>query len=318
MSDDAILKFYGLARVLAEQDLQPVRARWMDTLDHVGTFPFDSLPVEIAVVILKLATTKSSAYSVLMRTSRGIAALVRFECVPESVVLSNRQSAISFYMCISVHPGVGAAVKQLWFIPALTSKQSAIVGPAILSACFHLKRLVCFPQLVIDICNANTFRHVALMDLTLVASVMPWQALLGTHHGATFFNQIRNMRLIAGNGGTPPAIPPHGTSFLSLCELTITSGTTACVQTYLLNLPRFPNLTRVVVTVSYMDWRDIGPNFLMTEPELADTRLCVVHCPKKWKELEIWKKGPFAIWNMGVTEWNTRARDTGAQPKAWK
>ncbi|KAJ7468686.1 hypothetical protein FB451DRAFT_1401044 [Mycena latifolia] len=317
MSDDAILNFHGLARVLAEQDLQTVRVRWLDSLTRIGSFPFDKLPTEIAIVILKLATTKSSTYSALMRTSRAIAMLARLECVPGVVVLSNPQSAISFYTCISVHPGVGAAIRQLWFVSALASSQAVVIGPAILSACSNVERLACFPDVAINLCMGNTFRHTALVDVTLMDPIIPWDRLLGARHATTFFNQIQTLRLI-GNGGTPPAVPPHGTSFPSLRELTLTAGATSCVQTYLLDLTRFPNLTRVAVAVPYVEWRDVGTNFLMSEPELADHRLCVVHCTKKWKELEVWKKGAFSIWNMGVTEWNARARNTALHTKAWK
>jgi hypothetical protein len=102
MPDIGILNFHGLARVLAEQDIQTVRLRWLGSLSHVGSSSFDNLPVEIAIVILKLAMTKSSTYSTLMRTSRTIATLARLECVPEVVILSNPTSAISFYACVSV------------------------------------------------------------------------------------------------------------------------------------------------------------------------------------------------------------------------
>ncbi|KAJ7682853.1 hypothetical protein B0H17DRAFT_1229403 [Mycena rosella] len=317
MSDDTILNFHGLARVLAEQDFHTVRVRWLDSLARIQPFPFGRLPVEIAIIILKFATTKSSVYSALMRTSRTIAGLARLECVPEAVLLSHRESAISFYACISVYPDVGAAVKELWFFPALPSSQAASIGSAIPNACCNVERLACFPDVLIDMCSGSTFRHTSLADVTLMDTNLPWDRLLGARHAAIFFNQVQRLRLI-GNGGTPPAIPPHGTSFPTLAELTVTSRTATCLQTYLLDRTRFPNLTRAVVAVPYMEWRDIGSNYLMSEPALADGRLCIVHCTKKWKELDVWKKGAFSIWNMGVTEWNALARSTGSSQKAWK
>ncbi|KAJ6526631.1 hypothetical protein DFH09DRAFT_1415617 [Mycena vulgaris] len=302
MSDGDILNPHGLARVLAEQDFQTVRARWLDSpLSHIGSLPFDRLPIEVAIMILKLATTKSSAYSALMRTSRTIAALARLECVPEVVILSHRESAISFYTCVSVHPGVGAGVKQLWFLPGLKSAQGKPIGPAILNACCNVERLACFPNVVVAMCMGSTFKHTSLVDVTLMDPIIPWERLLGARHGSRLFTQVQTLRLI-GNGGTlPPAIPPHGKEFPSLTELTVTARTVTCVQTYMLDRARFPSLARIVVSVPYLQWRSIGTGFLMSEPELADDRLCIVHCTKKWKELEVWKQGAFSIWNMGVT-----------------
>ncbi|KAJ7145781.1 hypothetical protein C8R44DRAFT_1939 [Mycena epipterygia] len=300
MSNDDIMNFHGLARVLAEQDFHTVCVRWLDSLSYMGPFPFTKLPLELAIVILKMATTKSSTYSALMRTSRAIAALARLECVPELVILSNRQSAISFYVCISVHSGVGAGVKQLWFFPALPSRLAGCIGPAILNSCYNVGRLACYPEDLIAICTGPTFKHNSLVDVTLMDPIVPWERLLGARHASILFNRIQTLRLI-GNGGTQPAIPPHGTSFPKLTQLTLTARTAICVRTYILDRVLFPNLTAVGVTVPYLEWRNIGTSFLMSEPELTDDRLCIVHCTKKWKELDVWKQGPSSIWNMGMT-----------------
>ncbi|KAJ7657868.1 hypothetical protein DFH06DRAFT_1473129 [Mycena polygramma] len=304
----AVFNFHGLARVLADLDFASVRASWLDSLSHLGSFPFKDLPPEIAVAILKLATTKSSTYSALMRTSREMAALARLECVPAVVILSNADAAISFYACISVHPGVGAGVKELWYFPAL--KQAASISPTILTACSNIKRIACVPATLVEMCSGTHFRHTALEDVTLVDPIIPWERLLGARYGATLFNQIQALRLI---GGTCPVVPPLGTTFQNLTDFTASSTTTSSAHRYML---RFPTLTRVVVTVPYMEWRALGISFLMSDPELADTRLCVVHCSKKWKELDVWKEGAFRIWNLGATEWNVRAGNNGATLRA--
>ncbi|KAJ6542754.1 hypothetical protein B0H19DRAFT_308662 [Mycena capillaripes] len=298
---DPILNFHGLSRVLAEQDFQTVRESWLNSLSRLGSFPFRALPSEIAVAILKLAVTKSSTYSVLMRTSRAIATLARLECIPEMVILANSAVAISFYACISVHPQVGARVKQLWFLPGLAPKQAASVCPAILKACSNVDRLACVPEALIEICSGTGFRHTSLVDVMLMDPIIPWETLLGSRHGTTLFKQIQTLRLV---GGTQPTIPPLGTSFRNLTDLTLSSTTTNFAHNYML---RFPDLMRVVITVPYMAWRATGMSYLMSEPEMADARLCVVHCSKKWKEIGVWKEGNFTIWNLGATEWNARA-----------
>ncbi|KAJ7088563.1 hypothetical protein C8R43DRAFT_1142243 [Mycena crocata] len=313
MSDDAILNFHGLAKVLAEQDLQSVRARWMESLANIGSFPFTQLPVEIALAILKMATTKSSTYPVLMRTCRTIAGLARYECVPEVVILSNRESAISFYACISVHIGVGAGVRALWLMPALKEKQASAIGPAILNACHNVERLACYPTMLTSICAGTTFRHTALVDVTLIDSMLPWERLLGARHASALFNNIQTLRLV---GGTEPAIPPFGTSFPNLRDLSLSARATSCVVTYLLDRTRFPNLAGVVVTIPYVDWRHIGMSFLMKEPELSDDRLCIVHGDKKWKELDVWKQGSVKLWNLGANEWNVQ--HSGSHAREWK
>ncbi|KAJ6615399.1 hypothetical protein B0H10DRAFT_2041246 [Mycena sp. CBHHK59/15] len=279
------------------------RCRWLELLSNIGPFPFDGLPVEIALVILKMATTKSGTYAVLMRTSRSLAGLVRLECVPEMVVLNNRPSAMSFYQCVTLHPGVGAGVKQLWFSPGITRQQAQTIGAAIINACGNLERLMCLPEDLVNMCSLAFFQHTALVDVTLVDPIIPWDRLLGAPHGAALFRQITALRLI---GGTHPVAPPHGASFPRLTDLTVAGQSTSCVQTYLVDRARFPALIGVVVTVPYVDWRDIGMNFLMSEPGLQDNRLCVLHCPKKWKELDVWREGAQRIWDMGVNEWNTR------------
>jgi hypothetical protein len=242
-----------------------------------------------------------------MRTSREIAALARLVCVPEVVVLSNPEVAISFYACISVHPGVGAGVKQLWFLHGLAREKATSAGPAIINACFNVERVACFPGVLLEMCSSPEFRHTSLVDVTLLDPIIPWERLLGSRHGTTLFNQIQTLRLV---GGTQPVVPPHGTSFVNLTDLMLSSRTTASAHSYLLDVVRLPSLERVVVTVPYMEWRSLGMGFLMSEPELADHRLCVVHCSKKWKELDVWKQGKFEIWNMGAAEWNAHAAKT--------
>ncbi|KAJ6588036.1 hypothetical protein B0H19DRAFT_1366768 [Mycena capillaripes] len=236
-------------------------------ISSARSFPFGALPSEIAVVILKLAKTKSSTYSALMRTSRAIATLARLECVPEMVILSNLGVAISFYACISVHPEVGARVKQLWFLHGLAPKQAASVCPATLKACTNVERLACIPAALIEICSGTEFRHTPLVDVTL-DPIIPWESLLGSRHGTTVFKQIQTQRLV---GGTQPTIPPLGTAFRNLTDLTLSSTTTTSAHNYML---RFPDLMRVVITVPYMTWRATGMSFLISEPEMADARLC--------------------------------------------
>ncbi|KAF8183721.1 hypothetical protein K438DRAFT_1128056 [Mycena galopus ATCC 62051] len=303
MSNDPFI-FHGLARALAEQDFESLRGHWTNSLARVGSFPFVDLPVEIAVAILKSAASgKSSTYSALMCTSRAIADLARVECVPEVVILSNPDAAISLYGCVSVHPEVGAGVKQLWLFPGLAAKKATSVFPTILDACYNVERLACVPNHLIEICS-GTFRHTSLVDVTLADPIIPWERLFASRHGAVLFNQIRSLRLIGGIQHT--TAPPLGRSFGSLTDVTVSAVTTAAVHHYILDSVRFPSLERVVVTVPHTDWRSVGMGFLMSEPNM-DHRLCVVHCSKKWKELEVWKKGRFYIWNEGVTEWNARA-----------
>ncbi|KAJ7482199.1 hypothetical protein B0H11DRAFT_1214288 [Mycena galericulata] len=320
MAGEDIFNFHGLSRVLAEQDLPIFHARWMESLAHIGSFPFFELPPEIAIAILKLATTKSSTYSSLMRTSRPLANLARFDCVPvgcifceetsvnlrnpqETVVLNDSLVAISFYACISVHPGVGAGVKELWFIPALPTKQAATIECTVMNACSNVERLACFPDVLIGLCMGPTFRHRSLVDVTLFDPIIPWERLMGARHASFFFNRCQVLRLV---GRTQPAMPPHGMSFPNLSDLTLVANTTSCVSAIILDHGRYPNLTSIVVTVPYLDWRSSGMSFLMSNPELADSRLVVVHCERKWKEIELWKEGASSIWNMGVAEWNSR------------
>ncbi|KAF7373311.1 hypothetical protein MSAN_00540600 [Mycena sanguinolenta] len=318
MSSDTVFNFHGLARALVDHEFESLRCHWKTSLDRVGSFPFFNLPVEIAVAILKLAATKSSTYSTLMATSRAIADMARLECVPEVVIISTRAAAISFYGCISVYPGVGAGVKQLWLFPDLAAKQAATVFPMILNACYNVERLACRPDHLIEIANSFTFRHTSLVDVTMVDPIIPWDRLFAARHGAALFNQIQMLRLIGGtqHGTTPPL----SRTFRNLTDLTISAVTTACVRNYLLDSVRFPSLKRAVVTVPYTGWRLVGMSFLMSEPEmLRDNRLCVVHCSKKWKELDVWKEGKFNLWNSGVTEWNARATgDTGSLLREYK
>ncbi|KAJ7742099.1 hypothetical protein B0H14DRAFT_3608076 [Mycena olivaceomarginata] len=304
MSDNTIFNFHGLARALADQDFEVLRGRWQDSLARVGRFRFTNLPVEIALKILKLAATKSSTYSTLMRTSRGVADLARVECVPEVLILSSPDAAVSFYGCISMHPEVGAGIKHLWLFPALATSQTTSICPAILKACYNVERLACVPDRLLEICSGTEFRHTSLVDVTLVDPIVPWERLFASRHGAAFFNQIQELRLV---GGTQHTAPPLGRSFRNLTDLTLSSTTTTSVRNYILDHVRFPNLGRITVTVPYAAWRTVGMSFLMSDPELVDHRLCVVHCPKKWKELDVWKDVKYTIWNLGATEWNARA-----------
>jgi hypothetical protein len=200
----------------------------------------------------------------------------------------------------------GAAVKQLWFFPGLAGPQAALINPAILNACCNMEILACFPDAVIKLCMSSSFRHASLVDVTLMDPIIPWDPLLRALHSSIFFNQIQTLRLIGTGGTLSPAIPLAGTVFRRLAELTVTARITSCLQTYLLDQTQFPSLSHVVVAIPYCDWCNISMTFLMAEPELADGRFCVVHCSKKWKELDVWKQGVFSIWNMGATEWNAR------------
>ncbi|KAF8174703.1 hypothetical protein K438DRAFT_115339 [Mycena galopus ATCC 62051] len=304
MSSDPFT-FHGLARALAEQGFESLRGHWTNSLARMGSFAFEDLPVEITVAILKLATSsKSSTYSALMCTSRAIADLARVECVPEVVILSNPDAAISFYGCVSVYTEVGARVKQLWFFPCLAAKQATSLFPTILNACYNIERLACVPNHLIEICSGTSVHHTSLVDVTLMDPIIPWERLFASRHGAAMFNQIQSLRLVGGIQHT--TAPPLGRSFGSLREVTVSAVTTAAVHHYILDSVRFPSLERVVVTVPHTDWRSVGMGFLMSEPNM-DHRLCVVHCSRKWKELEVWKKGRFYIWNEGATEWNARA-----------
>ncbi|KAJ7046471.1 hypothetical protein C8F04DRAFT_346154 [Mycena alexandri] len=314
-TDIDVFSLHGLARALAEQDFEIIRASWHESLSRMGSFPFKDLPVEIAVAILKLATTKSSAYSVLMRTSKPIAALARLHCVPEQVVLSNSDTAISFFTCISVHPGVGAGVKQLWLLPGLESGQAATAYPAIMKACLNVERLACFPDTLADMCSDTDFRHTSPVDVTFSQPVVPWHwdRLLGARHGARLLNQLHGLRIA---GGIESAVgPPRGISFQNLTDLTMSARTTTSVRAYMFDTLRFPRLVRVVVTVPYSDWQSPGNgmDFLMSEPDLSDVRLCIVHCSNKWKEMDVWKEGAHKIWNTGAAEWNARASLNGTQ-----
>jgi hypothetical protein len=219
--------------------------------------------------------------------------------VPEVLILLNPHAAVSFYGCISVHPEVGAGIKQVWFFPALAATQTASVCPAILKACINLERLACVPDRLFEICSGTEFCHTSLVDVTLVDPIMPWERLFASCHGAALFNQIQELCLV---GGTQHTAPPLGRSFQNLTDLTLSSMTTASVRNYILDHVRFPNLERLTVTVSYTAWRTVGMSFLMSDPELTDYRLCIVHCPKKWKELDVWKDVKYTIWNLGATE----------------
>ncbi|KAJ7260889.1 hypothetical protein B0H12DRAFT_1069594 [Mycena haematopus] len=292
MSSDTVFHFHGLSRALDEYAFESLRSQWHNSLDHVGSFPFIDLPIEIAVAILKLAAAKSGTYPALMATSRAIATMARFE----------------------FHPGVGAGVKQLWLFPALAVKQATIVFPAILNACYNVERLACKPDHLIEISNSDSgaFRHKSLVDVTMVDPIIPWDRLFASRHGAALFNQIQMLRLVGGTQHN--TAPPLNMFFRNLTDLTISAVTTTCIQNYIRDPDRFPSLERVVVTVQYTDWRTVGMAFLMSEPELQDSRLCVVHCSKKWKELDVWKGAKFNIWNLGATEWNARtaANNTGS------
>ncbi|KAJ7863262.1 hypothetical protein B0H13DRAFT_2282120 [Mycena leptocephala] len=164
MSDDAVFNFHGLARVLAEQDLQTVRVGWLKSLARLGSFPFKDLPLEIAVAILKMATTKSSTYSALMR----------------------------------------AGVKQLWFLHGLAREKATSAGPAIINACFNVERVACFPDVLLEMCSSPEFRHTSLVDVTLMEPLVPWERLLGSRHGTTLFNQIQTLRLVGGTQPVVP------------------------------------------------------------------------------------------------------------------
>ncbi|KAJ7041146.1 hypothetical protein C8F04DRAFT_1253216 [Mycena alexandri] len=265
-----VFNLHGLARALVDQDFETIRASWHESLSRMGSFPFKDLPVEIAVAILKLATTKST----------------RSHCVPERVILSNPEIAISFFACISVHPGIGASVKQLWLLPGLESRQAATVYPTIMKACQNVERLACFPDILVDMCSDTHFRHTSLVDL-------------------------KRLRIA---GGIESAVgPPHGISFQNLTDLTMSARTIACVRNYMLDAIRFPLLARVVVTIPHSDWRGVGMDFLMSDPDLSDVRLCIVHCSNKWKEIGVWKEGAEKIWNTGAAEWNARASLNGTQ-----
>ncbi|KAJ7279004.1 hypothetical protein C8J57DRAFT_151964 [Mycena rebaudengoi] len=304
MSATDLQHFHALGRLLVNQHVETAHATWMDLLSRIGPFPLERLPVEIQLDILKMATTKYSTYAALMSTSHEMAALARLECVPELLVLSTRASAMSFLQCITVHPGVGERIRQLWFFPGITSQEAHTAGATIIRTCSGLERLACFPDVVITMCASETFEHTSLVDLTLVDPIMPWERLMGARHGMKLFKQLLSLRLA---GGTAPLPPPHGRAFPNLTDITVAGKSMACVQPYLPDKVRFPKLARVVVTIPYMEWRHLGMNFLMSEPELEDVRLCVVHCPKRWKELEIWKDGVLKIWETGVNEWDTRS-----------
>ncbi|KAJ7717568.1 hypothetical protein B0H16DRAFT_1610784 [Mycena metata] len=312
-TDIDVFNLHGLARALVDQNFETIRANWHESLSRMESFPFKDLPVEIAVAILKLATIKSSTYAVLMRTSHSFAELARSHCVPERVVLSNPDTAISFFTCISVHPEVGAGVKQLWLLPGLGSRQAATIYPAIMRACHNVERLACFPDILVDMCSNTDFRHTSLVDVTFSQPVVPWDRLLGARHGASLLKQLHRLRIA---GGIESAVgPPHGIYFQNLTDLTMSARTTASVRTYMLDTLRFPRLARVVVTVPYSDWHTPGNgmDFLMSEPDLSDARLCIVHCNNKWKEIDVWKDGAYKIWNTGAAEWNARASINGTQ-----
>ncbi|KAJ7206034.1 hypothetical protein GGX14DRAFT_643973 [Mycena pura] len=302
-----ILNFRALSTLLAEEGFGYVRSLWHDTLSRVQAFPLLDLPVEIAISILRTATSgpRSGTYAALMQTSRQVATLARVECVPKVVVLSDRAAAISFFVCVSVHHGVGAGVRELWFLPALKSSDFTQIGPAILKACPNVTRLACLPDAVRIVCSDAVFRHTALVDVTLLDCVIPWEQLFATRHGAALFAQVRRLRLVSGPHPSPP---PLGARFTALTDLSISARATTCVQPYL-HHARFPRLVRIVATVPYLEWRGHSMGHLMSEPELADNRVCVVHCSKKWKEVDIWKEGPSSIWNLGATEWNARNGD---------
>ncbi|KAJ7166586.1 hypothetical protein C8R46DRAFT_264100 [Mycena filopes] len=317
-TDSALFNFHGLSRALAEEDFEPIRMSWLQVLARMESFPFHELPTEIALAILKLATDseKSSAYPALMRTSRSIASLARVHCVPERVVLSTSDVAMSFYTCISVHPDVGTGVKQLWLLPGLASQQAAVVYPAIIRACRNVERLACFPDLLVEMCLADTgpFQYTALIDVTFSQPVVPWDRILASRYGARLLNQLTSLRIPGGKESADAL--PHGISFPNLADLTMSAQTTVRVRTCMLDSVKFPRLARVVVTMPYEDWRYVGRDLLMSEPDLDDQRLCIVHCSRKWKELDTWKAGRHTIWNMGASEWNCRGGPSRVQ-RAW-
>lgn len=259
-----------------------MKSLFLELVSTIGPFRLLDLPPELIVSILRLST---SSYVSLMAVSHSVQALVRTECVPETVILLG-ESAMSFYRCLKILPDVGKRVRKLWFIPSVSSAIVRLIAPTILNACNGLEKIATSPDVLMFICNDTAFNHIQLVDITLVEAVIPWGRLVGSSHGPTLLGQIQTLR-IAGTAHQFTSF--GGTTLTNLTSLSFSGLNLEWVEPYLTILPSLPALRSLIMTIPYWQWQKYGKHYLMQSLPSTYEQLHIIHCPLKWTELDAWK-----------------------------
>lgn len=210
-----------------------------------------------------------------------------------TIMLQTKSQVESFKAFMASNStSAGPHIRALWLVAGIKARDERALGELILKSCTRLRHLACnigILRVLLDPSLFPNFTHHKLKFLTLIEPIIPWSELLQAETGRQFFSQLTHFR---GCGGTTFKVPRF--RFKSLTHLSFTCYDTAYTilpLSFLKDTTIFPSLQLIVPSIPYMQCRTQDPNSLRKLGLKVDERMEVIACPKKWKEIDIWKAG---------------------------
>ncbi|KAJ7505510.1 hypothetical protein B0H11DRAFT_1904828 [Mycena galericulata] len=267
-------------------------------------FPFEDLPVELALRILGYATDCSQGtYRSLLLTNKRISDLIRLEMLPGvAVILTSLRQLEAFAQYLAKRPEVIPHIHALWTIAPGSVRRFIVVSAGIINTCTSIRSLACHPRVLEYALGRNQFgnqtlRHTRCVDLTLIEFRVSWHSLMQYALLAQFFHQIERLHFI---GAHVWSVFPK---LDNLVRVSIAMGSheriPAPVFTELLGSPK---LQQVVVTTRL---HGEGQQSLTDAVQEIDDRFSVLHRRRRWKEAKLWHESlqdPDRFWNQAKEE----------------
>ncbi|KAJ7069970.1 hypothetical protein C8F01DRAFT_538923 [Mycena amicta] len=262
------------------------------------SFPFASLPVELALRIMSYAVgCGQGTYRSLLLTNRRIYDWIRIEMLPNvPVALTSQDQMRAFdYYLQKRGPEVIPRIRALWLSPVHD------LCASIIKRCTYIRALACHSSVLTTVFRGTELRHVHCVALTLFQFRINSDPTPPAFH--RFLNQLHQIHFIG-------ALDHHFRSSTSvipklenLRRVSIAMGSYPVLTPELFgNLIQSPKLEQVVIT-SHLHG-EAHQNLAAQAPAI-DHRLSVVHRRRRWKELNMWQEGvqdADRFWNQAAAE----------------
>ncbi|KXN84616.1 hypothetical protein AN958_12297 [Leucoagaricus sp. SymC.cos] len=150
---------------------------------------FSRLPIEL---VLEIAFTTCSSlqsnYATLLLLCRRFFELCRLSCLPfVPVVLETVTQIGQFAEYLDRNQYAAPCIRQLWMVKDYHD---------ILFKCTNLVSLACDGHDLVPIVSADTFRHTALTNLTIMGLWDFWAPFVRARHGRTLCGQLHKLWLL--------------------------------------------------------------------------------------------------------------------------
>ncbi|KAJ7289175.1 hypothetical protein C8J57DRAFT_1276926 [Mycena rebaudengoi] len=270
-------------------------------------FPFEELPVELALEILLLAAShsKGTYRSVLLTSLRilNLACIETLSAVP--VILTTEFQMTAFKAYLDEHPEAIPHIRALWIIGHdNTYSCTHQIAISIVHTCTSIRSLGCRDGILWEsVYAARPLRHTQCVDLTVVGYVNPDYSALNRvlnefPSSAAFLNQLQHLHLIEPDQWDsifwlPLKILPE---LKNLTHLSIATRTDILIRTpqWPLDLEalrtqvvKAPRLQQVVLTTR-LHGEELEK--ICKEARRIDACFVVVHRPRRWKESRVWQQ----------------------------